>query len=39
VLVPSLPALSEFFDEVEDLKFNYAQAQAELERLEEARRG
>ena len=28
----------EFFDEVEDLKFNYARAQAELAKLEAARR-
>ncbi|EOD09036.1 hypothetical protein EMIHUDRAFT_452946 [Emiliania huxleyi CCMP1516] len=34
-LAEELAALTpEFFDEVEDLKYNYAQAQAELERLE-----
>lgn len=39
-MAEELAALTpEFFDEVEDLKFNYAQAQAELERLEAARRG
>ena len=37
-LAEELAALTpEFFDEVEDLKYNYAQAQAELERLEVAR--
>jgi len=39
-MADELAALTpEFFDEVEDLKYNYARAQAELETLETARRG